>query len=279
MQSIVERRGYQVLADAGDIGGNHHSSFGVDEPATVTRMLSWIDSLSHRQPFFLTYLPIAGHHPYETLEVGPFSAQDAIGRYRNALHAGDASLGILIEGVRRRGLDQNTIWIIFGDHGEAFGQHEGNYGHTFFLYDENVHVPFVIADPGRIPQQRRVPDVVSLVDTAPTVLDLMGVSAPAEYQGRSMLDSVAGMALFFADYSLAMVGLRDGPWKFIHELTSHRDRLFDLEMDPLERTNVSAEHPDRVAWYRQRLEHWSAAQKSLLLKNERPPFQRTESAR
>ena len=141
MESIIRHRGYQTLEDAGDIGGNHNSSFGVDEPATVARMLAWIDGLPRGQRFFLTYLPIAGHHPYATPERGPFAGTAEIDQYRNALHYGDASLGALIEGLRARGLEQNTVWVIYGDHGEAFHQHEGNYGHTFFLYDENVHVP------------------------------------------------------------------------------------------------------------------------------------------
>src|SRR5258708_28607483 len=64
MQSIIRYRGYQTLEDAGSISGNHNSSFGVDEPATVARMLAWIDALPRGQPFFLTYLPIAAPHPY-----------------------------------------------------------------------------------------------------------------------------------------------------------------------------------------------------------------------
>jgi len=61
-----------------------------------------------------------------------------INQYRNALHYGDVSLGTLIEGLRTRGLEENTLWVVYGDHGEAFGQHEGNYGHTFFLYGRQM---------------------------------------------------------------------------------------------------------------------------------------------
>ena len=43
MESIIRSRGFDTLEDAGDIAGNHNSSFGVDEPATVARMLAWID--------------------------------------------------------------------------------------------------------------------------------------------------------------------------------------------------------------------------------------------
>ena len=264
MEAIIRNRGFQTLADAGDIGGNHNSSFGVDEPSTVASILSWIDALPAGQPFFVTYLPIAGHHPYETPEPGPFPDHDEFGRYRNALHYGDASLGTLIRGFRARGLDRKTLWIVLGDHGEAFGRHEGNFGHTFQLYDENVRVPFLLAAAGVVSHQIRSKQVVSLVDTAPTVLDLAGLPAPESYQGRSMLDGEPRMALFFADYSLGMLGLRDGPRKFIHELDSGRSKLFDVVKDPQERMDLSDRHVEEVRRYAQDLRTWSSAQKHLL---------------
>ena len=106
MESIVRNRGYQTLEDAGDIGGNHNSSFGVDEPATVARMLAWVDALPLGQHFFLTYLPIAGHHPYAAPEHGPFAGTEEIDQYRNALHYGDVSLGALMDGLRARGFGE-----------------------------------------------------------------------------------------------------------------------------------------------------------------------------
>ena len=232
MESVVGKRGYQTLEDAGDIGGNHNSSFGVDEPATVKRMLGWVDALPRDERFFITYLPIAGHHPYETPEPGPFPDNDEIGRYRNALHYADAAVAEFIEGLRIRGLDQNTLFVIFGDHGEAFGQHEGNYGHTLFIYEENIHVPLLLVAPGLFERSIRVHRTASLIDLAPTICDLLGRPPPAEYQGRSLLQPERGMALFFADYSLGFFGLRDGDWKFIHELDSGRSKLFHLCSDP-----------------------------------------------
>jgi lipoteichoic acid synthase len=258
MESISRHRGYQTLEDAGDIGGNHNSSFGVDEPATVARMLTWIDALPHGQRFFLTYLPIAGHHPYATPGPGPFHGAAEINQYRNALHYGDISLGAFAEGLRARGLEQNTLWIIYGDHGEAFHQHEGNYGHTFFLYEENVHVPFLISGL----TQGRVRKPVSLVDTAPTILALVGIAPPPDYQGRTMLDGAPRMSLFLADYSLGLLGLRDGPWKFVYETGSGRSKLFDLTKDPRELSDVSPAERTRVAWYAQVLRSWSGEQMS-----------------
>ena len=65
--------------------------------------------------------------------------------------------------------------VVFGDHGEAFGEHPGNFAHTLFIHEENVRVPYVIAAPGVVDsEQRRVQRVASAIDTAPTILDLAG---------------------------------------------------------------------------------------------------------
>ncbi len=291
MESVIRNRGYETLEDAGDIGGERESSFGIDEPSTIRRLLAWIDSeppsvsppeaggRCRGGPFFVTYLPIAGHHPYAAPAGGPPTLTlphpwgegregGEINRYRNALHYADKALGQLLDGLRQRHLIDNTLFVIFGDHGEAFGQHAGNYGHTLFLYDENVRVPYIVAAPGLVRDSIRVKRVASLVDTAPTILELLGLPVPPEYQGRSLLASQSSMALFCTDYSLGFLGLRDGRWKVIHEVESGRSQLFDLEDDPDERKDLAEQHPGRVAVYRDHLLRWSAAQKFLITRKE-----------
>jgi glucan phosphoethanolaminetransferase (alkaline phosphatase superfamily) len=261
MDAAIRNRGYDTLDDAGAIGGDHDSSFGIDEPSAVRRILRWVDDLPPGERFLVSYLPIAGHHPYHTPQRGPFPEQEDTDRYRNALHYADAALGQLWEGLRSRGLEQQTLLVITGDHGEAFGQHDGNYGHTLFLYEENVRVPYLIVAPGLTRQAERVARVASLIDTAPTVLDLLGVPAPGGYQGRSLLEAQTNLALFCTDYSLGLLGLRDGRWKLIHELESGRSRLYDLEEDPGEQRDVAGLDPERAAAYREHLLRWAAAQK------------------
>ena len=268
MESIVRGRGYDVLEDAGDIGGRRNSSFGVDEPSTVARILKWIDGVADGDRFFVTYLPIAGHHPYDASQPGPFPERTDFDRYRNALHDGDAALGTLIRGIRARGLDERTLWIVFGDHGEAFGQHDGNYGHTFQIFDENIRVPMILAAPGVVAPQVRSERVVSSIDIAPTLLDLIGREGQegrdgrdggrdGRYQGHSMLDGVPRIAFFFADYSRGLLGLRDGRFKTIYELDSERAKLYDLEEDAGEQRDVSRRDPDRAAWYVRNLQAWN----------------------
>ncbi len=268
MNEVVRRRGFEMLADAGNISGNFNSSFGVDEPATVEAMLAWIDTRPREQPFFLHYLPIAGHHPYATPAPGPFPERNELDSYRNALHFGDAALGKFLDGLSQRGLDTNTLFVIYGDHGEAFGQHEGNFGHTLFIHEENVRVPLLVSMPGAWREPVRMKRTASLLDLAPTLLDLLGLEAPKDYQGASLLAPVERAALFFTDYSLSLAGARDGRWKVVLELGSARARLFDLATDAEERTNVAAKFPKQVAEWTLRLRDWSAAQKALVLRPE-----------
>jgi glucan phosphoethanolaminetransferase (alkaline phosphatase superfamily) len=265
MDAIVRNRGYATLADAGDIGGQHESSFGIDETSTVAAILHWIDAQPRGAPWMVTYLPIAGHHPYETPDRGPFPEDSEFGRYRNALHYADAALGALRRGLQERGLDRDTLWIVFGDHGEAFGQHDGNYGHTFQLYEENVRVPFVVAAPGLIDRQIRARRIVSLIDTAPTTLDLLGVAPPASYEGRSMLDGTPRRALFFTDYSLRLLGFREGARKVIYDAGSERVKMFDVERDPDERVDLSERSPVECRRAVETLAAWSDSPRRRLL--------------
>jgi len=269
MEEVLSRSGFVRMEDAGAIGGNRNSSFGVDELATVQRMLQWMDALRVGERFFAAYLPVAGHHPYAYAGTGPYPDSSEIGRYRNALHEGDQALGELLSGLRARGLDRSTLVVVLADHGEAFGQHEGNYGHTLALFDENVRVPLIVALPvtagpepaaGSAASERRVHRIASLLDVAPTVLDLLGLPAPAAFQGETLLAGRARAALFFTDYSLGLLGLRDGCTKYIHELESGRSKLFDVCRDPEERTDLTTGLADRAARYRDQLRSWSAAE-------------------
>jgi hypothetical protein len=264
MASIIGRRGFELLEDAGAIGGQVNSSFGVDDASTVRRALQWIASLGEGERFFLTYLPVAGHNPYEVTRPGPFEGKDDFTRYLNALHEGDAALGQLLRGLRELGIEDDTVVIVAGDHGEAFGEHPGNFAHTMFTYEENVRVPYVIAAPGVVNGQVRVQRVASIIDTAPTVLDLMGLPAESRHQGTSLLGPASRMALFFTDYSIGWLGLADGCWKYLLEVDSSRSRLFDVCADPGEKRDRGREFPERVSDYRVRVTKWAAAQKDAI---------------
>jgi hypothetical protein len=264
MDVVLRGMKFGSLEDAGDIGGNRNSSFGVDEPAAVRRVLEWIDSVPRGEKFFAAYLPIAGHHPYVFDPPAPFPARTDLDLYRNSLFDGDRALGTLFDGLRDRGLDSSTVVVIAGDHGEAFLQHPNNIGHTLAIYEENVRVPLLVVLPAGRRISLREAVVASLVDVPPTVLSLLGVGSPGEFQGRSLLDGEQRAALFFTDYSQGLVGLRDGCMKYIHELGAGRSRAFDLCRDPGERSDVADPSRGPAKESRARLMRWIAAQVALV---------------
>jgi arylsulfatase A-like enzyme len=154
--------------------------------------------------------------------------------------------------------------VIVGDHGEAFGQHVGNYGHTLFTYDENVRVPLLIAIPGVTDRPVRARQAASVVDIAPTMLHLAGAATPDDYQGVSLLTGPSRLAFFFTDYALGWVGLRDGCWKYLLESDADRSKLFDVCEDPRETRDRATEQSVLVRLYRDRSLTWLAASREAL---------------
>lgn len=273
MDGVVRDRGFAVTRDAGTIGGTYATSFGVDEATTVQRVLAFLDSLRPDERAFVMYLPIAGHHPYRSpgpaARPRPFGERTELDAYRNDLYLGDAALGTLIAGLAERGRLAKMALVFSGDHGEAFRQHEGNFGHTLYLYEENLRVPLLLLLPGvtdRAGAPRRIAAPGSVIDIAPTLLELAGLPVPQAYQGRSLLHPPAAEAVprFLTDHAVYQVGLRQGRWKFIHEPESGRSQLFDLLRDPEEQRDVAAMQPQRVARYREHLRAWAARQRILV---------------
>jgi arylsulfatase A-like enzyme len=234
MDKLVEQSGFDVAEDAGAIGGVAKSSFGVDEASTVARAIGWINDDADARPFFALYMPAAGHHPYASALPGPFSTSTEFGRYRNAIHETDEALGDFLAALPR-----DTVVMVFGDHGEAFGQHGGNSGHTLAIWEENVHVPMLIAIPGVTDTPRRVASPVSVLEVEATLLDLIGAARVPGQRASSMLAGADHIAPFFADYSLNWMGVRDGCWKLIYAPEEDRARLFNLCEDPGETSDVS----------------------------------------
>jgi arylsulfatase A-like enzyme len=119
--------------------------------------------------------------------------------------------------------------------------------------------------PSIVSSQARVGSVASVIDIPPTILDLLGLPAQTDFQGESLLIDRPRVAFFLADYSLGWLGLRDGCWKYQLDVTAGRSTLFDVCRDPAETRDRSAEWPERIRVYRERVQSWSSSQRRLLL--------------
>ena len=133
--------------------------------------------------------------------------------------------------------------MIGGDHGEAFGEH-GQLAHGFSVYDEEVHIPLLIVNRKMFPQPRVVNSLARQIDIAPTLLDLLGIAEPAQWQGQSLLSGPPpARAYMFASDSDFRFGLIEGNEKYIYNYDSNRSELYDLATDPKERHDLAAIPP------------------------------------
>jgi arylsulfatase A-like enzyme len=112
--------------------------------------------------------------------------------YDAEVAAVDEEIGRLFDALEKSGILEHALVIVTADHGEEFLEH-GIFGHGHNLFNTTVRVPLIIAGPG-IPAGRVVSENVSLVDLAPTVLDLMGVKPEASFEGRSLVPLLRGAA-------------------------------------------------------------------------------------
>lgn len=200
----------------------------------------------------------------------PEMYQESVKNYYRLISGVDRVVGDIRETLRRRGLDRNTVIVFTGDNGFFLGEH-GLAG-KWYGYEESIRVPLIVYDP-RLPTplRGRVPDEWALnIDIAPTLLELAGLSAPAQMQGRSLLPLVWNRPVanwreeFLFEHLFVHRGIprSDGVvskrYKYLRYMDQQPlyEQLFDLETDPGETTNLagSPEHASVLARLRARYE-------------------------
>lgn len=168
-----------------------------------------------------------------------------LNRYLNALQNIDEAFGILMDGLSTKKRLSETMVIVVGDHGEAFGRHD-QITHASKIYEENLHIPCMIIWPGHFHGDRDN-RIGSIIDIAPTILHAAGISIPTNWQGQSLLGSSSKeQAFFFSPYSNFLFGTRKDNWKLIYDAMDNSFELYDLAADPMESNNVSAQYPEKV---------------------------------
>ena len=167
----------------------------------------------------------------------------------------DEKIGRILNVLQETGLQDNTIVVFCGDHGEMLGERGMWFKQSF--YESSVRVPLIVSSPTRY-APARVAAHVSLVDLLPTFMDLAYNGAPPEpvgpLHGSSLLPLINGTEhghdrLVISEYSSEGVSaasrmVRQGPWKYIftHGLAP---MLFNLVSDPEELTNLAGHSAHR----------------------------------
>ena len=271
---LLDGAGYDTVEDYHDFKAPELTSWGAEDRYLIDRLIQWIDE-KPGQPFLAYCWTDQTHNPYmrrpgsQRLDFfhgqPPRAHAEALSKYLNVLHEADEHLGRLFAALRERGLADDTLVVITGDHGEAFADPHDQQGHGFSVWQEEISVPFMVWNPRLFPEGQRASAVAGHVDLNPTVADLLGVNPPDAWQGHSLFAPDRPDRTFFvASVDDYLLGVRDGQWKYIFEATSGNESLFDLHADPGEQRNLLTSEPERVSRLRQRLAAWIAFEDQFL---------------
>ena len=240
--------------DPGDI-----KRFGEDVTRAATQ---WLDRNAD-QPFFLFVHLYDLHTPY-TL---PASEQRHGVGYDAQLGYVDKVLGGFWAALEQRHLINGALVVFTGDHGESLHDH-GESTHGYFVYQSTLRVPLIIHWPAGLPGfATQLSEPVSLLDIAPTLLQIAGIDRPAQFQGHNLVNLLTGTAAaktgeseqIYSEslYPHAHFGtaglraLRIGRHKYIQ---APRPEFYDLVEDPGEEHNLYETQKSMALEFRRRLE-------------------------
>ena len=113
----------------------------------VDAALAWLEGRT-KEPFFAWIHLYDPHTPYEPPEPfrSEFGPRGMAGLYDGEIAFADQQVGRLLSWLQANGLDRKTAVVVIGDHGESLGGH-GEGTHGYFVYDDTMHVPLVVATP------------------------------------------------------------------------------------------------------------------------------------
>jgi arylsulfatase A-like enzyme len=230
---------------------------------TIDVALKVLQEAPPEKPFAAYLYATDTHRPYKVHEQFPFG-DSLTDLYDGEVAYVDYHLGRLFDWLETAGRMKDTMIVIMADHGESLGE-RGMYKHSSLLYNEQLHIPYIIYVPGLPPQ--RISAFVSSIDLGPTILNTVGIDYPKACAGVSLLPLMKGEGFehppvyaeqtyryqsFFVrpdqNVSIEMkkyaVLTQDG-YKLIYNRNSNSFELFNLRSDPREERNLFSYEPLR----------------------------------
>jgi len=242
---------------------------------------------THGHERWFLYLHLMDVHQYVYSEQTALFGTSYSDAYDNSIRWVDSLLGHLFVELSQRGLLERTLIVFSSDHGEAFGEHDGE-GHAHDVYGEVTTTPLIIAPPFRLEPGIVVEARSENVDLWPTVLELLGLPPLVEVDGQSLVAQIVaaaggasdpdseGMAFAELDQTWGrnrvrpapMVAVNQGRWRLIYRaLTPRRSELYDKWEDPREQRDLAEEQPEVLEDLNERA--------STYLQSDPPPWGET----
>jgi arylsulfatase A-like enzyme len=192
-----------------------------------------------------------------------------IAQYDGAIAYMDAAIQSIFQALEAKGLTENTIVVINGDHGETLYEHDCYFDHHG-LYECTLTVPLILRYPGRVPAGLRVKGYNQHKDLVPTLMELAEIDSGINFDGRSLMQLVRGETPSFESEMyitectwMRKHGWRTPQWKLIIALEPDfhfkpEIELYNLIADPGETNNLAESEPLVVAALRARMDAWIA---------------------
>jgi len=228
--------------------------------------LRWLGARDEGR-FFLWVHFFDPHAPYRP----PRPYSDRGDRYQGEIAFMSEQVGRLLDALRKSGALDETLVLVVGDHGEAFGEH-GEETHGMLCYQPTMRIPMLIRYPNGHWEGRRSDRFVSVVDVLPTLAEAMGLDVPAGldgvslYRRRAPRDRGVYLESFTAHLSYRwspIAGWVDRRGKYLH---SSEPEFYDLDEDLGETTNLFEERTGDVERHRAAIEEVS--RRKLLPKSD-----------
>ena len=276
---------FQKIVSERDItfpGAERVTYYGIPDEFVVKPLLDWsVAQHDAGRPFFAAVMTNVGHHDFHTPKTWKKIQFEGVtdpvlNDYYNCLRYIDSVMQDLVQGYKRLGLLDDTVFIVLGDHGQLFSEHNAKQTYNA-VYQEGLHIPALIYAPGLKLGPRRVTGPRQQIDVLPTVADLLGYRIEgARLPGVSLLQPVPqDRRLYFSSgIDRTFLAMREGHLKYIYSFGREPMQAFDLATDPNEDHPLTPLSQAREASLARAMLEWREdAQLSLM-----PPTSATRQA-
>ena len=236
--------------------------FGYEDNIMLPPSKAWINK--QKSPFYALYFTGMTHHGYEPpsdYNKEHFSEDPALNDYLNSIKYGDAFIEEIFNQYRDAGLYEDTIFVITADHGQGFGEHN-QWFHNNIVYREGIHVPLMVHSRESRDSPRRISGAVSQIDIVPSLLGLLEIDGGYQGTGESIFSEHSGVAYTACWHELDCLARTDSKYSYHYYFSNKEEAIYDLETDPLEKTNIAAKHRELLVRFRSETFQWYSDIKS-----------------
>ncbi len=260
------------------LGRNIGIESKIDDALVRKKAIHYLEQRNDNRPLFMylnfqaTHFPYSiradAPHPYQPYTTDHFKykffhydqayLENVINKFDNALQYVDGQVGKLIDYLKQNGLFENSLIVIASDHGEAFYK-RGYPTHGTSLFEDQMRTATLFKLPNTSIMKTRS-DVISLIDINPTILEILGQPNHPNFQGQQVLENPRKNPVYLLSHGIIKSqGIIDYPWKYITSEYAG-NWFFNLEKDPEETLDLSADNSNRVKRLKHKLDTYQQRQ-------------------